>query len=114
MTVEASIHTPVTPAQSDLFLSFILPLGPGGPGNPIPGCPTAPFSPGRPGLPGSPGFPLSPLQIKTRQMFTQRLTSEEQDHPDIQTKSNRVLYLGVQGNQVAQEGHLPQEVQGAI
>lgn len=47
-------------------------------------------------------------------MFTQRLTSEEQDHPDIQTKSNRVLYLGVQGNQVAQEGHLPQEVQGAI
>lgn len=112
--MEAAIHTPVTPALLDLFLNFILPLGPGGPGNPIPGCPTAPFSPGRPGLPGSPGFPLSPLQIKTRQMLTQRLSSEEQNHPDNQIKIHRLLYLGVQGNQVVQEGHLPQEVQGAI
>lgn len=94
--------------------SFILPLGPGGPGNPIPGCPTAPFSPGTPGLPGSPGFPLSPLQMKTRQMLTQRLTSGQQNHFNNQPKINRLLYLGVQGNQVAQEGHLPQEVQGEI
>jgi len=25
-----------------------------------------------------------------------------------------MLYLGVQGNQVVQEGHLPQEVQGVV
>jgi len=112
LTVQASIHTPVTPAllAGYLYLTF----GSWRSREPYTWLPDSTFFSWQAGSAWKPRIPFVTFASENKTNVNTKASFWGTGHYGHLTRISRLLYLGVQGSQVAQEGHLPQEGRGAV